>query len=69
MATMRNLRTALLALAAIVCFAAAYRFGSHGFRLHDNKCIALSCIALAVGGILCWFAFAKRGQPRGRISG
>jgi hypothetical protein len=66
---MRKLKTALLALAAIVCFAAAHRFGSHGFRLHDNKCIGLACIALAVGGALCWFAFAKRGQSRDRISG
>jgi hypothetical protein len=64
---MRNLRTALLALAAIFCFAAAYRFGSHGLRLHDNKCIGLSCIAVAVGAVLFWFAFSKR-QPRDKIS-
>jgi hypothetical protein len=58
-------RTLLLSIAAIVCFAAAYRFGSHGFTLHDNACIGLSAVAVAVGLILLGFAFRARRPGRG----
>jgi hypothetical protein len=64
---MRNARTALLALAAVVCFAAAYRFASHGIKLNDNLCVGLACVAVAVGGVLLWFAFSKRQRQRDRI--
>jgi hypothetical protein len=57
---MRKVRTAILSLVALVCFAAAYRFASHGIKLNDNKCIGLACIAVVVGGVLLWFAFANR---------
>jgi hypothetical protein len=49
-----------LSIGALVCFAAAYRFGSHGFRLKDNKCIAFAVITVAMGLLLLWFAFGKR---------
>jgi membrane protein DedA with SNARE-associated domain len=49
-----------LSIAAALCFAAAYRFGSHGLRLHDNKCIGLAVAAIATGLVLLWFAFRKR---------
>jgi hypothetical protein len=53
-------RTILLSIAAVVCFAAAYRFGSHGLRLHDNQCVGLAVVAVAMGLILLWFAFRNR---------
>jgi len=53
-------RTVVLSLAAAVCFAAAYRFGSHGLTLHDNKCVGLAVLAVAVGLVLLFFAFRKR---------
>jgi len=56
-------RTIFLSIAAIVCFAAAYRFGSHGLRLHDNQCVGLAVIAVATGLVLLWFAF-RRGRPK-----
>jgi hypothetical protein len=58
------IRTIVLSLAALVCFAAAYRFGSHGIRLHDNLCIGLAGAALTVAVVLLGFAFrtARRQQ-------
>jgi hypothetical protein len=53
-------RTIFLSIAAVVCFAAAYRFGSHGLRLHDNKCVGLAVVAVATGVIVLWFAFRNR---------
>ena len=54
---MRAVGTILLALAAIVCFAAAYRFASHGITLHDNRCIGFGCGAFVVAVLLLWAAF------------
>lgn len=65
---MRKMRTVLLALAAVVCFAAAYRFASHGIKLNDNKCLGLACIALVVGGVMLWFAFLKKRRQQNGIS-
>jgi hypothetical protein len=60
-------RTMLLMLGALVLFAAAYRFGSHGIRLHDRLCIGLACAAVAVGAVLLTWAYAtarpKPGKP------
>ena len=53
-------KTVLLSIAAVVCFAAAYRFGSHGLRLHDNLCIGLAVAAVAAGLVLLWLAFRGR---------
>jgi len=53
-------RTVLLSLAALVCFAAAYRFASHGITLHDNRCVGYGCVAFAVAALLLWFAFRNR---------
>ena len=53
-------KTISLSIAALICFAAAYRFGSHGLRLHDDKCIALAVAAIAVAGVLLWLAFRDR---------
>jgi hypothetical protein len=49
-----------LSIVAAACLAAAYRFGSHGLRLHDGLCIGLSIAAMATGLLLLWFAFRKR---------
>jgi hypothetical protein len=57
-------KTTLLTLAALVLFAAAYRFGSHGIKLKDNRCIALACVASAVGALLLVFAFWNRRRQR-----
>ena len=56
-------RTIFLSIAAVVCLAAAYRFGSHGLRLHDNLCLGLAVAAVATGLVLLWFAFGTR-QPK-----
>jgi len=45
-------RTIFLVIVEVVCFAAAYRFASHGIMLHDNLCIGLAVLAVAVGLIL-----------------
>jgi hypothetical protein len=50
---------------AVVCFAPAYRFASHGITRHDNGCIGLGCVAFAVGGVLLWAAFRNRVAKRG----
>jgi len=55
-----SMRTTLLTLAALVCLGLAYRFGSHGIRLHDNLCIGLACAAVAVAVFLLVCAFWKR---------
>jgi hypothetical protein len=52
-------RTIIASIAAVVCFAAAYRFGSHGLRLHDNQCVGLAVLAVVIGLVLLWFAFRK----------
>ena len=54
---MRAAATILLSLAAIFCFAAAYRFTSHGITLHDNRCIGFGCGAIVIGALLLWAAF------------
>jgi protein-S-isoprenylcysteine O-methyltransferase Ste14 len=56
--------TVLLSLAAIVFFAAAYRFASHGITLDDNWCIGFGSVAFAVGALLLWFAFRKQWPKR-----
>ena len=38
----------------VACFAAAYRFGSRGLRLNDNKCIGFAVITVATGLLLLW---------------
>ena len=53
-------KTVLLSLAAVVCFAASYRFTSHGIAGHDNRCIAFGSVAFALGALLLWFAFRTR---------
>jgi hypothetical protein len=58
-------RTVLLSLVVIVCFAAAYRFASHGITLHDNFCIGLGSAATVVGALLLWAAFRTRRPKRG----
>jgi hypothetical protein len=52
--------TVLLSLVAIVFFAAAYRFASHGLTQNDNFCIGLSSGACAIGAVLLFFAFRKK---------
>jgi hypothetical protein len=56
------IRTISLTLGSLVLFALAFRFGSHGFRLHDNLCIGLACAAIALGVLL--LVFALRGIRR-----
>jgi len=55
-------KTTLLTLAALALFAAAYRFGSHGIKLKDNRCIGLACVALTLGALLlgCEFWMRRR---------
>jgi hypothetical protein len=53
-----------LAVAALACFAAAYRFASHGLAQHDNRCIGLACAAFAVAALLLWSAFRTRRPKR-----
>jgi hypothetical protein len=56
--------TVLLSVAAIILFAAAYRFASHGITMEDNWCIAYGVVAFALGALLLWFAFQKyRSKP------
>jgi hypothetical protein len=50
-------KTIFLSIAALACFAAAYRFASHGLTLHDNWCVGFACIACAVAVLLLWLAF------------
>jgi hypothetical protein len=56
-----------LTLVALGCFAAAYRFASHGIRSKDGLCIGLACAAVAVAFLLLWLAF--RNKPRQRDPG
>src|SRR5262245_18113949 len=53
---MRYLRV-LLMLPSVVCFAAAYRFASHGISGQDAFCIGLAAAAVAVGSALLGVAF------------
>jgi hypothetical protein len=62
---MRKIRPIVLTLAALICFAAAYRFASHGIRLNDTKCIGLACLAVLVGAVLMWLGFAKKKRQHG----
>lgn len=48
------------AIIGLASFAAACRFASHGFALHDNQCLVLAGLAILVGALLLWFAFRKR---------
>jgi hypothetical protein len=58
-----NLRT-LLILPALACFAAAYRFASHGIGSHDTFCLGLAAIAAAVGVLLSVIAhWNRRARP------
>ena len=63
-AGMRAVGTILLALAAIACLAAAYRFASHGITLHDNFCIGLGSAATVVAALLLWAAFRTARRKR-----
>jgi hypothetical protein len=54
------IRMMLLSIAALACFAAAYRFASHGITLQDNRCIGFACVAVAVAIVLLWLAFRKK---------
>jgi len=58
-------RKILFSIAAAVCFAAAYRFGSHGLTLHDNKCVGLAVVAVSVGLVLLWLGFRSRRPKHG----
>lgn len=57
-------RTILFSVAAIVCFAAAYRFTSHGISGRDNFCIGLGAVACAVGSLLLWIALRQSRSSR-----
>jgi hypothetical protein len=59
------IRTTLLTLLALVSFVAAYRFGSHGIRLHDGLCIGLACAAVTVGVLSLSWALRPRRHQRG----
>jgi hypothetical protein len=59
-----TVKAVLLILPALILFAAAYRFASHGIRLEDNTCIGLACIASAFGVVLLGCAFWKRQGQR-----
>ena len=50
-----RLRT-LLIVPALGCFAAAYRFASHGISGQDNFCIGLAALAIASGAVLLGIA-------------
>jgi hypothetical protein len=52
--------TVLPAAGAIACFAAAYRFASHGITLKDSFCVGLACVALTVGVLLLGCAFWRK---------
>jgi hypothetical protein len=58
-------KTIFLSIAALACFAAAYRFGSHGLTLHDNWCVGFACVAFAVAVLLLWFAFLNKRSKSG----
>jgi len=57
---MRYRLRALLILPSVACFAAAYRFASHGISGHDNFCIGLATIAIAIGAALLGVAMWDR---------
>jgi len=63
------MRKALFVIVAALCFAAAYRFASHGIPVHDNKCIGLACAAVTIGILFLWLAFFKNRRQRDQASG
>ena len=54
-----RLRT-LLVIPAVLCFAAAYRFASHGIPAKDGVCISLAGVTVALGVGLLAGAFLTR---------
>lgn len=60
-----RVKTIVLSLAALVCLAAAYRFGSHGIMRHDSQCVAYGVIACAVAALPLWLASRIRRPKRG----
>lgn len=60
-----TIKRSFLSIGALVCLAAAYRFASHGIPVHDNFCIGLACLAVAVAALLLWFAFRSKGSNGG----
>jgi hypothetical protein len=54
-----SLRT-LLILPALACFAAAYRFASHGISGRDSFCIGLAAAAIATSAVLLGIALWNR---------
>jgi hypothetical protein len=54
-----RLRT-LLILPALACFAAAYRFASHGIESQDKFCLGLAVVAVAMGVLLSAIALWNR---------
>jgi hypothetical protein len=54
-----HLRT-LLILPSLACFAAAYRFASHGISGQDKFCIGLASISIVTGTVLFGIALWKR---------
>jgi hypothetical protein len=54
----------LLSLAALAFLAAAFRFGSHGIKLKDNRCIGLAGGALLVAVLLLACAFWNSRRQR-----
>ena len=55
-------RTLILSIAALICLAAAYRFGLHGLRGRDSVCIGLALGAIAAAVVLLWLAFRNRSK-------
>jgi hypothetical protein len=58
------IRTVFLSIASLACFAAAYRFASHGLTLHDNWCVGFAGVAISMSLLLLWFAFRKKRPNR-----
>jgi hypothetical protein len=54
-----RLRT-LLIVPSLACFAAAYRFASHGISRQDNFCVGLAATAIATGIVLLGLALWNR---------
>jgi hypothetical protein len=59
-----SIKNTLLTLAALVLLAAAYRFASHGIRLHDNRCIGFACIAVLLAVLALAWMFRNRRRQR-----
>jgi hypothetical protein len=57
------IKPTLLTIVSLALLGLAYRFGSHGIRLHDNLCIGLAGASVAVaGGLLVWAVRSGRRQ-------